>query len=153
MLDVQREIILASMLRTPLTEENAPLDFFVAYDSTHTPHLLLPTAKGLLHEGALFTIPFEAKQENAYAFSLSSVIQPRRLDDFLLFHDQLEFFFGPDHNMLARFLKSDAYISYVSWTQSMLQELIKMALEKWHQSEDETEKKKCKEQLTMLLNE
>ncbi|MFC7370123.1 hypothetical protein ACFQPF_00340 [Fictibacillus iocasae] len=153
MLDVQKEIILASMLRTPLADEKSPYDFFAAYDSTHTPYLLLPTAKGLLHDGALFTIAFEGKPDNAYSFTLSSVVQPRRLDDFVLFHDQLEFFFGPDQNMLTSFLKSDAYLSYVSWTQTMLHEMIKMALEKWHQSEDESEKKKCKEQLTLLLNE
>ncbi len=150
MLNVQKEIALASMSRTPLFEENAN-DFFIAYDKGHNPILLLPTTKGFLPDGQLYAISFIKKENNSYQFTLSDKIMPFSMEDATLIHDQLGFFFGPENNMLTSFFKSDTYGAYVVWTKHMVKQLINETLHNWHNTSDDSQREKHKNRLTLLL--
>jgi hypothetical protein len=150
MLNVQKEIALASMLRTPQFEEDVN-NFFIAYDKGHNPVLLLPTTKGFLPENQLYGIAFIKSENNSYQFSLADKIMPFHLDEATLIHDQLGFFFGPDNNMLAHFFRGDTYGAYVVWTKNMVKQLINETLQEWHNSSDDMQREKHKDRLTQLL--
>lgn len=151
MLNVQKEIALASMLRTPQFEENVN-DFFIAYDKKHNPLLLLPTTKGFLPDGQLYAISFIKKENNSYQFTLSDKIMPFKMEEATLIHDQLGFFFGPENNMLTSFFKGDIYGAYVVWTKHMVKQLINETLHNWHNTSDDTQREKYKNRLTLLLH-
>lgn len=150
MLNVQKEIALASMSRTPQFEENAN-DFFIAYDKRHNPILLLPTTKGFLPDGQLYAISFVKKENNSYQFTLSDKIMPFSMEEATLIHDQLGFFFGPENNMLTSFFKGDIYGAYVVWAKHMVKQLINETLHNWHNTSDDFQREKHKNRLTMLL--
>jgi hypothetical protein len=150
MLDVQKEITLVSMLRTPHFDEDVH-DFFIAYDKEHNPLLLLPTTKGFLPERQLYSISFIKKENNSYQYTLSEKIMPFSIDESTLIHDQLGFFFGPENNMLKNFFKGDTYGAYVVWTKHMVKQLINEALQDWHNTSNTQQREKHKDRLTLLL--
>jgi hypothetical protein len=150
MLNVQKEITFASMLRTPQFKEDVN-DFFIVYGQEHSPFLLLPTTKGFLPEGQLYAVPFIKNENNPYQFTLSEKIIPFHLDEATLIHDQLGFFFGPQNNMLSHFIKGDTFGAYVVWNRHMVKHLIHETLKTWHSSSNPEDRQKHEERLTLLL--
>ncbi|MGC4377945.1 hypothetical protein WD019_13500 [Fictibacillus sp. Mic-4] len=152
MLEVQREIVRAVMSRTPVADENGE-DFFIGYDAESIPYLILPTAKGLLDDSEMYAISFSRDAENVYKYHLGNQIKAVHLNSFTMFHDHLDFFFGPNHAMLTRFLSEPVYQSYVKWSRFQQDQLIKDTLNRFNQAQDFQEKERYRDRLSLLLQE
>ncbi|MCK6255957.1 hypothetical protein M1K46_14955 [Fictibacillus sp. WQ 8-8] len=150
LINLQKEIVHATMKRPPVKNENSH-DFFIGYDGQDTPFLLLPTTPGLLLEDECYGISFQRDVCNPYKYHLDTHIVPVDLNNIRMFIDHLAFFFGPDHNMLNIYLESSCYQAYVSWSTKKQEEVIKETLLKYDAVSSLDEKKKYSELLEQLL--
>ncbi len=147
MIETQRLLVQCTMLRQPTIHESAA-DFFVGFDIDHTPYLFLPTAHGVLEENELYAVPILMRKKDARMYLLDDTILAVDLKDFDEFHCDLTYYFGPEYNMLKKYVKSTEYRSYVMWSNGIRQDQINELLDSYASADTEEAKQTIREQLT-----
>ncbi|HEX7063842.1 MAG TPA: hypothetical protein VF199_02135 [Bacillales bacterium] len=110
-------IVRSVMSRMPREEEQVE-DFFIGFDSCDRPYLLLPTPE-TLGDDSLFAIRLIADPLNRFRFRLDSHFTCMPLQRLKYFFDDKTYFFGPEDNMLKRFLKGRTYRVYTEWINNL----------------------------------
>lgn len=93
----------------------SPFQFFVGFKPEGTPFLLLPTPTGILPRGEVFAVQIIQKRSGALLFRMADDIIAVQLNEFVEIHDDLTYFFGPNHNMLKKYVESEDYLKYVDY--------------------------------------
>jgi hypothetical protein len=150
MLHVHRIIVETIMSRKPSFRENEHA-FFVGFNEGGRAYLLLPTAIGILAENELYAIPILNDSEKSHLYVLDQIITTIKLNELYEFHDDLTLFFGPEHNMLRRFLDSDKFKSYVNWSSMLREDQIDELLQKYRQADSPEKKETIKKRLTRFV--
>jgi hypothetical protein len=147
MIESQRLLVQMTMLRNATLKESAG-DFFVGYDTEENPYLFLPTSPGVLPENHLYAVPVLMRRKDATLFLLDDTIVAVDIDCFQEFHSDLTYYFGPEHNMLKKYVRSTEYRSYVLWSNGMLRDQIDELLDSYTRAESEDRKKVIRTQLS-----
>ncbi|WP_257349305.1 hypothetical protein [Pseudalkalibacillus decolorationis] len=147
MIESQRLMVHLTMLRKASLHESAA-DFFVGFDNKDNPYLFLPTSKGVLPENQLYAVPVLMRRKEATLFLLDDTILAVDIGDFHEFHSDLTYYFGPEHNMLKKFIRSTEYRSYVLWSNGILRDQIDELLDSYKQAESEDKKQTIRTQLS-----
>jgi hypothetical protein len=138
------------MLRNPRYEEDE-YNYFVGFNEEGNAFLLLPTAKGLLEANYIFALSLVQNKEKKYIYELDTKVTAVDLNDLYEFHDDLAFFFGPNHNLLKKFLNSKGYKTYVSWIQSRRVKQIDELLSQFSQAKNTTKREQLTERLKRFI--
>lgn len=117
---VYRMIVKSVMTRMPADNEQVE-DFFIGFDGCERPYLLLPTPD-MLGEDRLFAIRLTGDPNNSFRFTLDSHFTCMPFRRFRHFYDDKTYFFGPEANMLKRFLKGQTYRSYTEWIHNLCEQ-------------------------------
>ncbi len=147
MIETQRLIVQCSMLRQPTLHESAA-DFFVGFDLENTPYLFLPTSHGVLEDYELYAVPVLMRKKEASLYLLDDTILAVDVNDMIEFHCDLTYYFGPEYNMLKKYLKSTEYRSYVMWSNGMRQDQINELLDSYATAESEELKQSIRKKLS-----
>lgn len=115
---IYRLIVESVMKRMPGTGED-PRDFFIGTDKFENPYLLLPTPAGLFGKEDVFAVRFLCDPLNKFRYTLDTHFTKVSLNDFEQFFDDKTFFFGPDDNMLIKFLHGETYQTYAEWVDNL----------------------------------
>lgn len=113
------ELIVESVMKRMPRENEDPQDFFIGMDEFDNPYLLLPTPEGLFGKNDIFALRFIRDPLNKFRFKLDRHFSKVSLDDFEKFYDDKTFYFGPEDNMLRKFLESDTYQTYTEWIDNL----------------------------------
>jgi hypothetical protein len=140
----------ATMLRNPCSTEN-PYKFFAGYNEEGNAYLFLPTAKGLLKSNYLFALAIIRNEEKKYIYELDTKVVPISLDDIYDFHEDLTFFFGPNHNMLKKFLESKGYKTYINWIHKKREKQIDTLLAQFGQADTPSKREQLTEKLRRFI--
>ncbi|WP_221568178.1 hypothetical protein [Alkalihalobacillus sp. TS-13] len=147
MIESQRLLVQCTMLRQPTLQESA-VDFFVGFDSENTPYLFLPTSHGVLEEHELYAVPVLMRKKEASLYLLDDTILAVDLNDMIEFHCDLTYYFGPEYNMLKKYLKSTEYRSYVMWSNGIRQDQINELLDSYSAAKSEELRQSIREKLS-----
>jgi hypothetical protein len=138
------------MSRNPTSTED-PYNFFAGYNEEGNAYLFLPTAKGLLQSNYLFALAIIRNEEKKYIYELDKKVVAINLDDIFDFHEDLTFFFGPDHNMLQRFLESKAYKTYMNWIHYRREKQIDTLLAQFGEADTPSKREQLTEKLRRFI--
>jgi hypothetical protein len=105
------------MTRMPKEDEQVE-DFFIGFDACRRPYLLLPTPD-VFTDDALFAIRLVKDPLNPFRFTLDSHFTRMPFSRFHHFFDDKTYFFGPEDNMLKRFLQGRTYQAYTEWMRNL----------------------------------
>ncbi|WLD94165.1 hypothetical protein [Alkalihalobacillus sp. AL-G] len=147
MIESQRLLVQLTMLREATLHESA-VDFFVGFDDDENPYLFLPTSPGVLPENQLYAVPVLMRRKEATLFLLDDTILTVNIENFHEFHSDLTYYFGPEHNMLKKYIRSTEYRSYVLWSNGMLRDQIDELLDSYAKAESEDKKRTIRMQLS-----
>lgn len=118
--EVYRMIVKSVMTRMPEDDEFLE-DFFIGFDCCRRPYLLLPTPEAI-GEDRVFAIRLVGDPSNRFSFELDTNFTCMPFRRFRFFHDDKKYFFGPDDNMLRRFLNSSVYRAYKDWVNHLCEQ-------------------------------
>lgn len=150
MLFIHRLIVETTMLRNPMQPEN-PLRFFAGYNEEGNAYLFLPTAKGLLKPNYLFALAIVQNTDKKYIFELDTKVIAINLEDIYDFHEDLTFFFGPNHNMLKKFLDGKGYKTYINWIQTKREKQIDSLLAQFGEADTPIKREQLTEKLRRFI--
>lgn len=115
---VYRLIVESVMKRMPGRDEQ-PEDFFIGLDRYEQPFLLLPTPDELFGKNDIFTVRFLRDPLNKFHYTMDRHFTLMSLDRFEKFYDDKTFYFGPNENMLVKFLQGETYQTYTEWIHNL----------------------------------
>ncbi|WP_270182511.1 hypothetical protein [Alkalihalobacillus sp. CinArs1] len=149
---VYQLIVETTVKRVPTCHES-PNDFFIALDDCDYPYLILPTPKEMFDNDDVFAIRLIPDVLNKFRYDLDNSYTKLSFSRFSTFFDDKTYYFGPEDNMLVKFLTSSIYKNYVAWISHLYFKRIDDLIEQYNNEPGKEQRKSIKAKLSRLLIE